>query len=239
MPPFRPWGPDHCLALALTALCAYGLARVVRSGPATGTGWAVRLGLVAGLLGLAGCELWRGFSEGWLRLAEALPLHLCDAALVLAVIALVLRNRTAALLLYFWTAAGTLLAMLTPDLRYGFPSPDFLVFFGLHGLALSAAAVAVLGLGLVPAEGAWWRAFLLTLAYAGSVALANLVLDTNFMYLRAKPAQPTLLDTFGAWPNYLLGAALLALVLFRLLDLPLAALRRRLAPRRPEEDAPG
>lgn len=233
MPPFQAWGTDHCLALGLTGLGAWGLARLVRRAPAGAASFSVRLGLVAGLLGLAGFELSRGFREGWLRLAEALPLHLCDAALVLAVIALLLRNRTAALLLYFWTAAGTLLAMLTPDLRYGFPSPDFLVFFGLHGLALSAAVVAVFGLGLVPAQGAWWRAFLLTLAYAGCVALANLALDTNFMYLRARPAQPTLLDHFGPWPWYLLGAALLALALFRLLDLPLAILRRGAAPRAP------
>jgi hypothetical integral membrane protein (TIGR02206 family) len=230
MPRFRPWGPDHCAALALTAMCAYGLAHVVRRAPARAAAWAVRLGLAAGLLGLAGFELLRGWREGWLRAADVLPLQLCDAALVLAVIALLLRNRTAALLLYFWAGAGTLLAMLTPDLPYGFPSADFVIFFGLHGLALTAAAVAVFGLDLVPARGAWWRAFLVTLAYAGVVALANLALDTNFMYLRAKPAQPTLLDHFGPWPLYLLAAAGLALLLFRLLDLPLAALRRSSPP---------
>jgi hypothetical integral membrane protein (TIGR02206 family) len=117
--------------------------------------------------------------------------------------------------------------MLTPDLPYGFPSPDFLVFFGLHGLAVASAAVAVFGLALVPSPGAWWRAFLLTLVYAACVALANLALGTNFMYLRARPSQPTLLDHFGPWPAYLFGAGALALLLFRVLDLPLAALRRR------------
>ena len=69
------------------------------------------------------------------------------------------------------------------------------------------------------------RAFLVTLAWAALAALANLVLGTNFMYLRHKPASATLLDHFGPWPVYLLVAAGLAAALFWLLERPFVARR--------------
>lgn len=238
MPRFQPWGLDHLGALLATAGLAVALSRLVRRAPGGRAALGVRLGLALAILGLAGFELQRGFGEGWLRLRDALPLQLCDAALVLAALALLLRSRAAALLLYFWAGAGTLLAMATPDLAYGFPAFDFLVFFGLHGLTVVAAAVCVFGLGLVPARGAWWRAFLLTVAYATLVALTNLGLGTNFMYLRAKPAEATLLDHFGPWPVYVVVSGLLGLLLFRLLDLPLQRLRDEPSRRRPTRSQP-
>jgi hypothetical integral membrane protein (TIGR02206 family) len=110
--------------------------------------------------------------------------------------------------------------MLTPDVAYGFPSLWFVAFFGLHGLVVITAALAVFGLGLRPRRGAARRAFLTTLGWAAVAGLANLALGTNFMYLRHKPATPTLLDHFGPWPVYLLVAAALAAALFWLLAWP-------------------
>jgi len=42
----------------------------------------------------------------------------------------------------------------------------------------------------------------------------NLILDENYLYLRAKPHGDTLLDAFGAWPIYLVVVEGIALVLF-------------------------
>jgi hypothetical integral membrane protein (TIGR02206 family) len=210
--------------LGSTALLAAWLAVWARR-RASDTARGLRLGLACALVALLSGEVFIAWRGGWLTWMVLLPLQLCDLAVLLAVLALVTLNRRIVELLYFWALTGTLLAMVLPDLAWGFPSLDFFVFFGLHGLVVVAVVVLVFGLRIVPAAGAWLRAFGLTLAYAALVACVNAVLDTNFLYLRRKPEAATLLDYMGPWPAYIGSGAVLGLVLFRVLDLPLRRLR--------------
>ena len=71
--------------------------------------------------------------EGPISVWDVVPLHLCDFAILVAVFALATLHSGACELLYFWGGTGTLLAMLTPDLRQGWPDWRFIVYFGLHG----------------------------------------------------------------------------------------------------------
>lgn len=222
MRPFRLLGPDHLAALALTAGLAAAAAALARRHPRGRATVAVRVLLALGLLALLLAELGTAAREGWLTWRTLLPLELCDAALLLALLVLWRQPRWAAELLWFWAGAGTLPALLTPDVGEGFPSPWFVVFFGLHGLVVATAVLAVFGLGLRPRPGAARRAFVLTLAWAALAGLANLALGTNFMYLRHKPAASTLLDQLGPWPLYLATSAALAAALFWLLERPFA-----------------
>ena len=146
--------------------------------------------------------------------------------MVLALVTLAWPRRAPAEVLYFWAAAGSTLAMLTPELPWGFPRWEFLVFFGLHGLVLVAAAVLVFGLGLRPRPGGAWRAFAATLVLAAVAGAVNVLLDTNFMFLRAKPAAATPLDWMGPWPVYIAVGAAAALGLYQLLALPFRHDRR-------------
>ena len=200
------------------ALLALALVVLVRTRP--GLAPALRLALAGGIVVLVAFELAVGAREGWLTWRVLLPLELCDAALVLAVITLLAPRRAAAEIVYFWAGSGTLLAMLTPELPWSFPRWEFVVFFGLHGLVLVAALVLVFGLGLRPRPGAPWRALLVTAGWAAFVGLVNLALGTNFMYLRHKPVVVTPLDWMGPWPAYIGTGAALALALFHLLALP-------------------
>jgi hypothetical integral membrane protein (TIGR02206 family) len=217
-PPFVPFGPAHLLALASTALLAVVLVRLVRARPRLAL--AVRLALAAGIVALVAFEFGTGVREGWLGWAAVLPLELCDAALVLAVIALLAPRRAAAEVVYFWAGSGTVVAMLTPELAWGFPRWEFVVFFGLHGLVLVAALLLVFGLDLRPRPGAPWRVFGITAAWAAFVGGVDLVLGTNYMYLCRKPVVSTPLDWMGPWPVYLAVGAAAALALFLLLALP-------------------
>ena len=126
----------------------------------------------------------------------------------------------AAEILYFWAASGSSLAVLTPDLPWGFPRWEFFVFFGLHGLVLVAAAVLVFGMGLRPRRGAPLRAFLATAALAFLAGTVDVLLGMNFMFLRRKPLATTPLDWMGPWPVYIAVAAVVAFLLFHLLALP-------------------
>jgi len=217
-PPFVPFGVAHLAALTTVGLVSVALSALVRARPATSRG--VRLALALLIVVLVGFEMAMAAREGWLTWRLLLPLELCDAALVLAFVALLVPRRVLAEVLYFWTAAGSLLAMLTPIVPWSFPRWEFVVFFGLHGVVLAAALVLVFGVGLRPRPGAPTRVFLLTAAWAGFVALMNLALDANYMFLRRKPITPTLLDWMGPWPVYLVTGAAVALISFWLLGLP-------------------
>jgi len=205
-------------ALVSVALLALLLVALVRARPRFAP--AVQWALAAGIVVLVGFELAVGAREGWLGWTTLLPLELCDAALVLAVVTLISPRRPAAEVVYFWAGSGTLLAMLTPELPWNFPRWEFVVFFGLHGLVLVAALVLVFGLGLRPRPGAPWRVFGITAAWAAFVGLVDLALGTNYMYLRHKPYAETPLDWMGPWPVYIGVGAAVALVLYHVLALP-------------------
>ena len=152
--------------------------------------------------------------------SDLLPLHLCDAAIFVAAWALFTLRPLACELTYFWGAAGTSLAVLTPDLSAGFPSPWFFTYFALHGAVIAAALLLPFGLDRPPRRGAPGRVLLWTNLYAALVAAIDFGFDVNFMYLRAKPTHPSLLDAFGPWPWYLLGAEAFAWLAFTALALP-------------------
>jgi hypothetical integral membrane protein (TIGR02206 family) len=218
LPPFVRFGAAHLGALACVALTAAVLVALVRFRP--GAAPPVRWALAVAIVGLAAFELGVAAREGWLDWKTALPFELCDAALVMAVLALLWPRRALAEVVYFWAGSGTLVAMLTPELPWGFPRFEFVVFFGLHGLVVVAAAVLVFGLGLRPRPRAPQRMLAVTAAWAAFVGLVDRALGTNFMYLCRKPSVPTPLDWMGPWPVYIVAGGALALLLFGLLALP-------------------
>lgn len=233
-----PFGPAHLVALGGAAALAAALAGIARARPAVSR--PLRWSLATMIVSLVVFELATAAREGWLGWKTVLPLELCDAAMVLCVAMLLRPRRAGVELVYYWAGAGSLLAMLTPDLQWNFPRWEFVVFFGLHGLVLAAALLLVFGLGLRPRAGAPLRVLGITAAWAALVALVNLALGTNFMYLRAKPPSATPLDWMGPWPLYIGTAALVAWALFELLSLPFRREWRNLAASRglrPSKDA--
>lgn len=165
---------------------------------------------------------WRlGILSAW----DFLPLHLCDFAIFVAAFALLTRRPGAVELVWFWALTGTLLAVLTPAVSGRFPDWRWLLYFAMHGGVITAAVVLVLGCGIQPRPGAAWRAFGWTVAYAAVVGFVDLMTGANFLWLRAKPEQPTILDWLGPWPVYLIAAGAIGLAGFHLLALPFRARR--------------
>ncbi len=148
-----------------------------------------------------------------------LPLQLSDAALVAAAVALWTPRppRLAYELAYFWAFSATLQAVLTPDLRQGPDHYFFWAFFIAHSGVLIAASYLSWGRGLAPEPGAVKRALLASLAWTCVAALGTLATGGNYMFLRERPEGGSLLDLFGPWPWYLLGAGALAILVFVLL----------------------
>ncbi len=218
--PFVLFGPDHLGALLATGLIAVALSLAVRGRPGGPLARGVCFAFAGILAAAIVVGLVRDALRGRLTVWDWVPLHLCDFGILLAVYALVTRRQAIYEIFYFWALAGTLFAMITPDLARGFPSRQFLSFFAFHGSVVIAALFMTMGLGMRPRPGAPWWVFLWTNVYVAIAAVVDWIFGKNYLYLREKPDGWSVLDWFGPWPVYLLVTELLALVLFLLLDLP-------------------
>lgn len=135
-------------------------------------------------------------------LAESLPLHLCGIAAFLMAWVLWRYSYSVYEVAYFWGIGGSLPALLTPDLPYDFPHPFFLIFFGGHGLIILGVLYATLGYGYRPRWHSIGKTITASLALIAIMIPVNLFLDSNYLYLCARPEQATLIDYFGPWPWY-------------------------------------
>lgn len=200
---FQAFGAEHLAALAaiLTVSLALSLA-ANRFAPPRASRWiAAVLALVIAACKIAEIAWYARREVPWQWL---LPLHLCDLAALILLPALLTRITLVRELAYFWGAAGTTQALLTPDLRDGFPDLDFWLFFVPHGLVIAGVCLLVGSLGFRPERGSILRVFLVTALACIPAGLANWRWETNYMYLREKPGAATLLDFMGPWPWYLL-----------------------------------
>ena len=147
-----------------------------------------------------------------LPLVHHLPLHLCGAATFLVAYVLARRSYAAFEVAYFWMMGGTLQALVTPDLKYGFPSIMYLTFFLGHGLVVLGVVYAIVVYEFRPTFRSVARTAVVTLCYMAIVGCLNVALGTNYLYLRYKPVQASLMDYLGPWPWYIFGLVLLGLL---------------------------
>jgi len=156
-----------------------------------------------------------------------LPFALCDVAVLVAAAACWWREPLLVELTYFWGLAGTLQAVITPDLNAGFPHLVFFQYLAGHLGIVLAALYLVIGLRIAPRRGSVTTTFAITLAYTAFVGLVDAFSGANYMFLRRPPGNWTLLKVLGPWPWYIASAAAVALVLFAALDLPFWIGRRQ------------
>ena len=162
--------------------------------------------------------------------AQPLPLQLCDIAILIAAVALWTRHRLLAELTYFWGLAGTVQALLTPELPQHFPTYPYFQYYIAHGGVVAVALILVVGLRLHPRRWSVVWVAGLTAGYAALVGAVDAFTGADYMFLRSKPDVPTLLDDLGPWPWYILSASAVAMVLFAILDAPFRWRRARRLP---------
>lgn len=215
---------EHVAAVALGAILALGATWAARRHPGP---WVIVFSraLAVVILAAYAAENAALVARGIWTVERGLPFHLTDVVTVVAAIALWRPRPLAFELAYFWGLGASLQAVLTPDLGDPFPDLFFWAYFVTHVGVVVAAVFLAWGRGLVPRPGSVGRVFAATAAFATLAGIANLVTGANYMFLREKP-DTSLLDLMGPWPWYVATAAILALVLFTLLDLPFRARRR-------------
>ena len=212
---FALWAPEHLWVIGLTVLATTGLILTRQRM----RGWQDlfwrRSAAAALLVNEVGSWIWAA-AHGIGRI----PLQLCDLAVILTVIALWTLGPRVSELAYFWGVTGSLQAILTPDLRWGFPDYWWIKFFLTHcGVVLGVVYLAVTG-RVRPTVGSVWRVWMLTNVYAALAGLINWGCRTNYGYLAHKPMQPSLLDYLGPWPLYIAVVDVAALGMFALAYVP-------------------
>jgi hypothetical integral membrane protein (TIGR02206 family) len=219
---------EHIGALAAIVVVACSVLIAALRWPGAWTTWAARA--LAVVLVAAEIGWWMYLAaSGSARsdLATAFPLQLCDAAIFVAALALLTRQPLLVEVTYFWGLAGTLQALITPDLPQHFPSFPFFQYYIAHGGVVTAALFLVVGLRQWPRRNAVLRVAVVTIVYVSLVGAIDTVTGANYMFLRSKPLSGSVLDLMGPWPWYVLWAALLGMALLLILDAPFRLLHRR------------
>ena len=218
---FVSFAGPHVAAIALTVIVAAGLTIWARRARSEKIPRVIGLAVAGILLGAEllfyGCTI---MSKSWGEFVkDALPLHLCGAAIYLTAWTMWRRNQHAYELLYFWGIAGTLQAIITPNLLSDFPSYWFVSYFIRHGGVVVAAVVATWGMGMRPARGAVLRVIIITNIFAAVVAGFDVLLGANYMFLIRPPVGESPFF-FLPWPWYILVLECVAIALMLLLSLP-------------------
>jgi len=159
-------------------------------------------------------------ARGWLTLGNVLPMNLCDWATVATIAACFWRSLKAYELAYFWSLAGTLQGLITPDVNYPFPESQFVVFMLGHALIIAAVIYLTFGSGLRPVPASLPRVALWTLGYAAAASLTDWLLGVNYGFFRAKPGHATLYDWLSPWPAYIPETIALGLAAILILYAP-------------------
>src|SRR5713226_4596409 len=219
---------EHLGAVAVIVAATTALVAAARLRPGPWTRTAARTLAVV----LIGAEVawWIYLVASHANRAEllyALPFQFCDAAIFVSAFALWLRRQLLVEVTYFWGLAGTIQAIITPDLPQHFPTFPFIQYYVAHGGVVAAALLLVVGLGQWPRRRAVIWVAALTIVYAAFVGLLDATTGADYLYLRAKPSSATALDVMGPWPWYIGWAALVGIALFVLLDAPFRVLRYR------------
>jgi hypothetical integral membrane protein (TIGR02206 family) len=153
-------------------------------------------------------------------LSKDLPLYLCSLLALLIPIYTYFRKYWMFEILVFWIIAGTLQAVITPDISEGFPSFDYFRYWIVHLGLLTIILYSIFVLKLKPKFTSVFKSFFALQGYVILMVIINYFLDANYFYLNEKPKSASLLDYFGDWPYYLIVTQLIVFPLFLIIYLP-------------------
>ena len=217
---FETYGPSHLTVLAIFAV---GVVLIVLAGHrlrGAAAEQALRRTFAVSILAITVPLQTLQFTPDEWDLQTSLPFQLCDLAWMFAVYALWTRNRLASTITYLWGITLTTQGMLTPDLASDFPEPRFLMFWGMHLLIVWASFFLVLGLRILPTWHTYRQTVTITLAWAVSAYVFNVVADTNYGYLNRLPKNASLLDYLGPWPLFVVLEIAIVAAVWALLTWP-------------------
>jgi hypothetical integral membrane protein (TIGR02206 family) len=220
---FKPFGVAHLTVIFLTIGLPFLLALIVHRTKSRFLERSIAFSISALLLVnyVAYLIVARRFGvASWQR---TLPLQLCDWAMVVIIVALWTGNRRWLEVAYFWGIGGTLQAIITPNLAFGFPDLRFISFFVAHSGIIIGIVFLMLIYGFRPRPIGILRTFAWTELYFVIAFTIDLLTGENYGFLLHKPEAASLLSLLSdSRPLYLLQFHGLAFLFFCALYLPFA-----------------
>jgi len=222
-PVFHAYGSAHLIIIFLTVASPFVLAFMVHRTGSRFLERSICLAISAVLLIDYAAFVIIGRQFGVTVWYRVLPLQLCDWAMFVIIVALWTGNRRWLEIAYFWGIGGTLQAILTPNLAFGFPDLRFIAFFVSHSGIIIGIVFLMLIYRFRPRPTGIVRTFLWTEVYFVVAFTVDLLTGENYGFLLHKPEAASLLSYLSdSRPLYLLQMHGLALVFFVILYLPFA-----------------
>lgn len=154
------------------------------------------------------------FKAGRWDLSDSLPLELCSISLVMAIVLLWTGNRHVYDFVFFAGVGGALQAVATPDLDLGFPHFRYFHFFYTHiGIILTAIYFTWVK-GYRPDFRGIIKTMIILNLLLPLIYVINVLFQGNYMFLREKPINGSLLDFLGPYPWYILTLELVSFTIF-------------------------
>jgi hypothetical integral membrane protein (TIGR02206 family) len=222
-PEFQPYGLPHLTVICLTIVLPFALAAIVwrtKSPRAE----KVIVGVLSAVLVL-NYIVYLIFirSRGTTTWQQMLPMQLCDWGIVVVIVAMCTGNQRWFEVAYFWGIGGTLQAVLTPDLHYGFPDWRFVSFFTSHCGIIIGVVFLMLTRRYRPYPMSIVRVFLWSELYFVVTFITDKLTGFNYGFLLHKPEAFSILNFLSdSQPLYLVQMHGLALSFFLALYVPFA-----------------
>ena len=221
--PFQPYGVPHLTVIFLTVALPFVLAAIGRCAKSLRVERAIIATLSAVLVFNYVGYLIFIRSHGVVAWRQMLPLQLCDWGMVVVIVAMWTGSQRWFEVAYFWGIGGTLQAVLTPNLSFGFPDLRFFSFFISHSGIIIGVVLLMLTRRYRPYPMSIVRTFLWSEFYFVVTLIADELTGFNYGFLLHKPEAFSILSFLSdSRPLYLLEMHGVALLFFIVLYAPFA-----------------
>jgi len=223
-PEFQPYGLPHLTVVFLTIALPFVLAAIVRRTRSERIEKLI-IAILSGVLVL-NYVVYLVFirSHGVVDWREMLPMQMCDWGMFVVIVAMWSGNQRWFEVAYFWGIGGTLQAVLTPNLRFGFPDWRFISFFTSHCGIIIGVVFLMLTRRYRPYPMSIVRVWLWSEFYFVVTLITDELTGFNYGFLLHKPEAFSILSLLSdSWPLYLVQMHGVALLFFLALYAPFAA----------------
>lgn len=151
---------------------------------------------------------------GNFMVTDDLPLHLCNLMPFAMFAAFYLKNRLIWAIFFFWIIVGTSQSLFTPTLTENLPHYDAIRYWLVHaGLVIVSIYGAVVMGWRLEVKDIMWSSIAMNIA-AIIIYPINVMLNSNYFYLNAKPKVDTFYSMLPEWPLYILHLEWIMLLFF-------------------------
>src|SRR5207247_8002748 len=220
---FQPYGLPHLTVISLTVVLPVVPAAIV---------WRTKSPRVEKvIIGVLSAVLVLNYvvylifirSRGTAMWQHMLPMQVCDWGMVVVIVAMWTGSQRWFEVAYFWGIGGTLQAVLTPNLPYGFPDWRFISFFTSHSGIIVGVVFLMLTRGYRPYPMSIVRVWFWSEFYFVVTLAVDKLTGFNYGFLLHKPEAFSILSFLSdSWPLYLLQMHGVALLFFLVLYAPFA-----------------